>query len=72
VNVDVPASPFDRVVVTPLYHRKHHERGNTHYAFVLPAFDRMFGSQQNNSRPIANDVALATNAMPTSSGRSRR
>ncbi len=73
VNVDLSRSGVDNFVVTPAFHRVHHEMGNGHYALVLPMFDRVFGSVQRKiSNPIATDVAFATNAMPTSSGNARR
>ncbi len=74
VNIAVPATPVDRMIVTPAYHRHHHEHERQHYAFVLPLFDQLFGStaQRTINNPIANDTALAANAMPTSSAKARR
>lgn len=41
-----PGSVVDRLVVTPAYHRSHHERGREgrNFAVVLPALDRLFGT----------------------------
>jgi sterol desaturase/sphingolipid hydroxylase (fatty acid hydroxylase superfamily) len=74
MNAAVPRTVLDRIVVTPPFHRAHHEEARTHYAFVLPVFDRIFGSsdQRKITKPMASDVAFATNAIPSSSGNARR
>jgi sterol desaturase/sphingolipid hydroxylase (fatty acid hydroxylase superfamily) len=74
VNADIPASPLDRIVATPAYHRAHHDAAHqdANLALAFPVLDAIFGTQRITNRPIANDAALATNAMPTSSASARR
>jgi sterol desaturase/sphingolipid hydroxylase (fatty acid hydroxylase superfamily) len=45
-NVAVPGQWLARVVVTPGYHRSHHERGRdgSNFALVLPVIDVLFGT----------------------------
>lgn len=45
-NVAVPGRWLARVVVTPGYHRSHHERGRdgSNFALVLPVLDVLFGT----------------------------
>lgn len=47
-DLPLPAGWWDRVVVTPGYHRRHHEAGGeaTHLAAVLPALDVLFGTAE--------------------------
>jgi sterol desaturase/sphingolipid hydroxylase (fatty acid hydroxylase superfamily) len=45
-NIDVPDTWLSRVIVTPRYHRSHHERSRSgvNYALVLPCVDWLFGT----------------------------
>jgi len=45
-NIDVPDTWLSRVIVTPRYHRSHHERSRSgvNYAVVLPCVDLLFGT----------------------------
>jgi sterol desaturase/sphingolipid hydroxylase (fatty acid hydroxylase superfamily) len=47
-DVYLPLPALDALVVTPGYHRLHHERRGTgaHFAQVLPVMDRLFGTLQ--------------------------
>jgi sterol desaturase/sphingolipid hydroxylase (fatty acid hydroxylase superfamily) len=45
-NLDVPVGVWQRVVVTPGFHRSHHELGreSTNFAAVFPLLDVLFGT----------------------------
>jgi sterol desaturase/sphingolipid hydroxylase (fatty acid hydroxylase superfamily) len=45
-NIDVPDTWLSRVIVTPRYHRSHHERSRSgvNFALVLPCVDWLFGT----------------------------
>lgn len=62
-DVYLPARGLDLLLVTPAFHRRHHERGGDreHYAQILPAMDRLFGTAPHASKakPIDRDVRLA-------------
>jgi sterol desaturase/sphingolipid hydroxylase (fatty acid hydroxylase superfamily) len=49
-----PGSVVDRLVVTPAYHRSHHERGREgrNFAVVLPVLDRLFGTADVRFTPL--------------------
>jgi sterol desaturase/sphingolipid hydroxylase (fatty acid hydroxylase superfamily) len=55
-DVHVPGRWLDRVVVTPRYHRTHHELGElaTNVALVLPLLDALFGTR---ARPRPHDLS---------------
>lgn len=50
-DVFLPASPLDSLVVTPTFHRRHHERGGgrVHYSQVLPLMDVVFGTRRTSA-----------------------
>jgi sterol desaturase/sphingolipid hydroxylase (fatty acid hydroxylase superfamily) len=52
-NVYVPDKWLSRVVVTPSYHRSHHEVGReaSNFALVLPVIDGLFGTASFASGP---------------------
>lgn len=52
-NVYVPGRWLSRVVVTPRYHRSHHEVGHeaSNFALILPAVDCLFGTASFTSGP---------------------
>lgn len=65
VNTVVPDRWLAKVVVTPGYHRAHHEpAGNGgRFALVLPVLDVLFGTagaQRKTSSPARKEAALAT------------
>jgi len=52
-NVAMPGRWIARVVVTPGYHRSHHERGRdgSNFALVLPVMDIVFGTASFEAGP---------------------
>jgi sterol desaturase/sphingolipid hydroxylase (fatty acid hydroxylase superfamily) len=64
-NVAVPGRWLARVVVTPGYHRSHHERGRdgSNFALVLPVMDVLFGtaSFQAGERSFGTNAAVPEN-----------
>lgn len=50
-DVHLPLSVLDAVVVTPAFHRRHHERsgGRVHYSQVLPLMDVVFGTRRSSA-----------------------